>query len=304
MSATLVRVAMRAHADQPAEPQRTATAVARAVAVPPPVGTLAARIGNRAMGQLLARRRTLARAPATSPSATERPDEAAVEEGHELTTPDEAGGAGAEREPGAPPATWAVAVQDPDSLTIKDSGAIEGSYGIGDYWPVTKYWGDDKALGKFDEASTGGWRMIGHKFQVVGAFTTGTTSKPGGGGNVKFLQEARITNTKGGTAGPWFDDMDYTDAGGGKHHWDPNAEAGTTDRTGYPGVRRTIDPKKYAYTDPPAVGYKPGHTNTYRKLEFKIHLKPPPGSSGSEIVKTATQEIEVVRGVPNVLQWP
>ena len=39
-------------------------------------------------------------------------------------------------------------------------------------------------------------------------------------------------------------------------------------------------------------------------LEFRIHLKPPPGSPDSEIVRTATQEIEVKDGVPNVLQSP
>jgi hypothetical protein len=201
--------------------------------------------------------------------------------------------------------TTPVAVQDPDKLTVKGSGSIAGKFGISDYWPgVSVYWGGDKSLGKFDKKiANSTWRMIGHKFQVVGRFTTGTTTT-GAGGEVQFLQEARITTTKGGTAGPWFNDMDYTDAQGGAHQWDPNAEAGTTGATGYAGVRRKIAKNKYAYTDPPALPYQPGVTNDYRKLEFKIHLKPPPGASQPEIIKYATQEIEIVNGKPKVLQAP
>jgi hypothetical protein len=267
---------------------------------------LAAALGNRGMSALIARARTspglTAEEILTSPPTVEKPDLAAIEEGHELTTPDGDGGLS---DPGTGAGSRAsYPVDSPDSLDVKGSGTIEGSYGISQYWPVTKYWGDDKTLGKFDEAATGGggWRMIGHKFQVVGKFTSGsTTTSPGG--TVMFKQEARITNTKGGTPGPWFDDMDYTDAGGGKHTWDPNTESGSTTKAGYPGVRRTVATGKYAYTDPPALTYK-ADTNTYRKLEFKIHLIPPPGASGAEIVKTATQEIEVVDGKPNVLQAP
>jgi hypothetical protein len=201
--------------------------------------------------------------------------------------------------------TPAVAVQDPDKLTVKGSGGIEGKFGISDYWPgVSIYWGSDKSLGKFDKKIAGStWRMIGHKFQVVGRFTSGTTTT-GAGGEVQFLQEARITTTKGGTPGPWFNDMDYTDAQGGAHTWDPNAEAGTTGASGYAGVRRTIAKNKYAYTDPPALPYEPGVTDDYRKLEFKIHLKPPPGAGKPEIIKYATQEIEIIKGKPKVLQAP
>jgi hypothetical protein len=238
----------------------------------------------------------------TSPPDVPRPHEAAIEDGVDLTTPGGDAGSGSGS---ASPAPSAKPVQEPVSLTIKDSGAIEGSYGISKYWPVTKYWGADKTLGKFDEpvAGNAGWRMIGHKFQTVGEFKASTTTS-GAGGGVTFLQEARITATKGGTAGAWFNDMDYTDSGGGVHAWDPNAEAGTNGAGGHKGVRRTVSTTKYAYTDPPALSYKTGETNTYRKLEFKIHLKPPPGASQPEIVKTATQEIEVKDGVPKVLQAP
>ena len=196
-----------------------------------------------------------------------------------------------------------VAVQNPKALMVKGKGAIEGTFGISDYWPVTKYWGADKTLGAFDEPAAGGWRMYGHKFQVVGQFTSGTTTT-GTGGPVTFLQEARITNTKGGTPGAWFNDMDYTDASGGAHTWDPNAENGTTGAGGYPGVRRTISTTKYAYTDPPAIGYQPGTTDAYRKLEFRITLQAPPGSSKPSIVKQATQEIEIVKGKPTTLKAP
>ena len=280
----------------PIAAQQQAARAAAPTTPPQSLRALASRIGNRGMGALLAQ---------TSPPNMADPGEVAPEEPIELTTPD--GGTGT-ADAGAPAdagsgAPAPVPVQNPTSLTVKGTGALEGSYKVSQYWPVTKYWGTDDQLGKFDEPSSGGWRMIGHKFQVIGQFTSGTTTT-GAGGKVTFLQEARITNTKGGTAGAWFDDMDYTDAGGGKHTWDPNAEAGTTVKTGYPGVRRTLGTDKYAYTDPPAMGYRPGTTNAYRKLEFRIHLKPPPGSSGSEIIKTATQEIEIVNGVPTVLQAP
>ena len=96
--------------------------------------------------------------------------------------------------------------------------------------------------------------------------------------------------------------MHYTDASGAKHFWDPNSEVGTDAGNG-PGVRRTVAADAYAYTDPPAISYGP-ETNTYRKLEFRIHLKPPPGSPDTELVRTATQEIEVKDGVPTVLQSP
>lgn len=255
---------------------------------------LASTIGNRGMGALLAQ---------TSPPNMAAPGEVAPEEPIELTTPD--GGtatvdAGPADAGGGP---ISVPVQNPSSLTVKGSGPLEGAFKVSEYWPVTRYWGTDDQLGKFDEPTTGGSRIIGHKFQVIGQYTTGTTTA-GAGGNVTFLQEARITSTKGGTAGAWFDDMDYTDAGGGKHHWDPNSDVGHSVRVGYPGVRRPIASDKYAYTDPPAMGYRPGTTNAYRKLEFRIHLKPPPGSSAAEIVKTATQEIEIVNGTPTVLQAP
>lgn len=238
----------------------------------------------------------------TSPPRVGKPEElAAVEDGHALTNPPVSGGSSTSTTPSTP----AVAMQEPDKLTVKGSGAIEGKFGISKYWPgVTKYWGTDKSLGKFDKkVAKSTWRMIGHKFQVVGKFTNGTTTT-GTGGEVQFLQEARLTTTKGGTAGAWFNDMDYTDAGGGVHQWDPNAEAGTTGATGYTGVRKTIKKDKHAYTDPPAMAYEPGVTNDYRKLEFKIHLKPPPGSGKAEIIKYATQEIEIVKGKPKVLQAP
>jgi hypothetical protein len=261
---------------------------------------LASAIGNRGMNALITRLQASTPPSATSPPNVAAPEDAAIEEGAELTTPD----GGTDGGSGSPaPSTWAVAVQNPKSLTIKGSGPIEGAFGISQYWPVTKYWGADKTLGKFDEPSSGGWKMHGHKFQVIGEFTTGTTSATGGGGNVTFKQEARITNTKGGTPGAWFDDMNYTDASGAKHAWDPNTENGSTSASGNPGVRRTISATQYAYTDPPAISYKAG-TNTYRKLEFRISLQAPPGASTSTITKTATQEIEVVNGVPNVLQSP
>ena len=213
------------------------------------------------MGALLAQ---------TSPPNMAAPGEVAAG-GADRAPPPRNGGTGT-ADAGAPAdagsgAPAPVPVQNPTSLTVKGTGALEGSYKVSQYWPVTKYWGTDDQLGKFDEPSSGGWRMIGHKFQVIGQFTSGTTTT-GAGGKVTFLQEARITNTKGGTAGSWFDDMDYTDAGGGKHTWDPNAEAGTTVKTGYPGVRRTLGTDKYAYTDPPAMGYRPGTTNAYRKLRI------------------------------------
>jgi hypothetical protein len=246
----------------------------------------------------------------TSPPQSGSPEEDALL-GAELTSPlfrwpwwipwhAPAGGGGGGAAPASNP------VQEPESLKVRGSGSIKGKFKISEYWPgVGIYWGADKTLGKFDKPLTGhtGWRMIGHKFQVIGKFSTGTTTT-GAGGNVTFLQEARITNTKGGTATAWFDDMDYVDASGGAHHWDPNAEVGTAPRTGYPGVRRTISSNEYAYTDPPALSYQPGTTNSYRKLEFRITLRPPPGAAKAAIVKYATQEIEIKKGVPKVLQSP
>lgn len=270
---------MRAHASSaPRTP--AATSPAPRAARP----GLASAIGNRAMAQLC-----------SSPPSDAPPE--ALET--ELTTP---GGAA----PAAPaaPVIDATTRQIPYRLQVKGSGAIEGTYGISQYWPVTNYWGADNTLGEFTEPLAGypGWKMIGHKFQVVGTF--GSICVPGGGtGIVRFKQEARITNTKGGTPGPWFDDMHYTDAGGANHYWDPNLEAGAAEVGNGPGVRRTIAADKYAYTDPPAISYGPS-TNTYRKLEFKIHLMPPAGSPDAEIVKEATQEIEVTNGVPTVLQAP
>jgi hypothetical protein len=271
---------------------------------------------GRGMPPQLAAMLATSPAASTSPPRTGKAEElAAVEEGLHLTTPPEVTENPLFESPWSDnplyddtpaAATTPVAVQDPDKLTVKGSGGIEGKFKISDYWPgVSVYWGSDRRLGKFDKKITGspGWRMIGHKFQVVGRFKSGTTTT-GAGGNVEFLQEARITTTKGGAAGPWFNDMDYTDASGGAHQWDPNAEAGTTGATGYAGVRRTIAKNKYAYTDPPALPYQPGVTNDYRKLEFKIHLKPPPGSGKPELIKFATQEIEIVKGKPKVLQAP
>ena len=269
---------------------------------------LPACIGNRALSAMAASSPPLpagrglvpaaALANATSPPNVSRPAEAEVEDDIELTTPP-----GTTTPAPAAPVIDATTRQQPASLQVKGSGAIEGSYGISDYWPVTNYWGADKTLGQFTEPLAGhtGWNMIGHKFQVVGRFSSICVAG-GGTGQVTFKQEARITDTKGGTPGAWFDDMQYTDAGGGVHHWDPNAESGTDNGNG-PGVRRTIAADKYAYTDPPAISYGPD-TNTYRKLEFRIHLQPPPGSPDSEILRTATQEIEVKDGVPTVLQAP
>jgi hypothetical protein len=283
-------------------------------------------IGNRGMNILRSSARPAGRgmppdvgamlaAMATSPPVTHKSEElAAVEDGFQLTNPPVVTDnplyqpkTQSHDNPLYDPTatTTPVAVQNPDKLTVKGSGHIAGKFGITDYWPgVGKYWGSDKTLGKFDKKIPGGnFRMIGHKFQVIGRFTSGTTTS-GAGGEVQFLQEARITTTKGGTPGPWFDDMDYTDAWGGVHAWDLNAEAGTNGAKGYAGVRRTIAKDKFAYTDPPALPYEPGVTNDYRKLEFKIHLKPPPGSGKPEIVKLATQEIEIVNGKPKVLQAP
>jgi hypothetical protein len=202
---------------------------------------------------------------------------------------------------GAPPAPAAATVQRPVSLKIRSTGAIQGAFGIGDYWPgVTPYWGDDKQLGAFDELQGGGGHMIGHKFQVVGEYETGTTTA-GTGGPVLFEQLARLTNAKGDPPGPWFNDMAYTDAYGGVHAWEPNVEAGLSGPTGNPGVRRTLSTTEIAYTDPPAIGYG-DDTSTYRKLEFKIRLIAPPGSTRGDIATTAAQEIEVVDGTPNVIQ--
>lgn len=233
----------------------------------------------------------------SSPPNSQQPAEDAVEEGAELTTPP----TGTTATP-PQPVVDATTRQQPASLQVKNSGAIEGSYGISQYWPVTNYWGADKTLGEFTQPLAGhrGWHMIGHKFQVVGRFTSVCAET--GTGRVTFMQEARITDTKGGTPGSWFNDMHYTDASRADHFWDPNSEVGTDAGNG-PGVRRTIAADAYAYTDPPAISYGPG-TNTYRKLEFRIHLKPPPGSPDHELIRTATQEIEVKDGVPTVLQSP
>jgi hypothetical protein len=192
---------------------------------------------------------------------------------------------------------------------MNSTGAIEGRYGISDYWPgVTAYWGADKTLGQFDTAGSGGWRLFGHKFQVVGRFDRVPTA--GAGGDATFQQRARLTTGTAppGVAGSWFDDMDYVDAGGGAHQWDPNAEAGTTVRSGYPGVRRTLASDTYAYTDPPAISYRPGTTNTYRKLEFEISFRSTPGvtcpSGILGITLPRVQEIQVTRGTPSVLKYP
>jgi hypothetical protein len=293
---------------QPVGRARRAATLRRSAA---PVGGLPAGVGNRAVAALAARTPTLppgrglesggvARLAArllTSPPNSDQPAQDAVEEGAELTTPPTG------VTPAPPqPVVDATTRQQPASLQVKSSGTIEGPYGISQYWPVTNYWGSDNTLGQFTEPLAGhsGWRMIGHKFQTVGRFSSVCAEH--GTGRVTFLQEARITNTKGGTPGPWFDDMHYTDASGGNHFWDPNSEVGTNAGNG-PGVRRTVAADAYAYTDPPAISYGPA-TNTYRKLEFRIHLKPPPGSPDSEITRTATQEIEVKDGVPNVLQSP
>lgn len=233
----------------------------------------------------------------TSPPNSDHPAEDEVRDDAELTTPP---GTTATAPPR--PVIDATTRQQPAGLQVKDSGTIEGPYGISQYWPVTNYWGADTTLGEFNEPLAGheGWRMIGHKFQTVGRFSS--VCADSGTGVVTFLQEARITNTKGGTPGAWFDDMHYTDASGGQHFWDPNAESGTDNGNG-PGVRRTVAADAYAYTDPPAISYGPS-TNTYRKLDFRIHLKPPPGSPDHEIVRETTQEIEVKDGVPRVLQAP
>jgi outer membrane protein OmpA-like peptidoglycan-associated protein len=200
-----------------------------------------------------------------------------------------------------------------EELTLRGSGGIRGTFGISDYWPVTRYWGADKTLGEFDEPGTDDWRMFGHKFQVIGRFSVGRSATRVAGAT--FQQMARLTTTKGGTSGAWFDDMNYTDAGGGVHSWDPNAEAGTNGVGGAPGVRRTIATNQYAYTDPPAIGYQESSfpwvgsaagSNSYRKLEFDIHFRSSPSCpcGKRELTVKATQEIEVEDGDPNVLQRP
>jgi outer membrane protein OmpA-like peptidoglycan-associated protein len=192
-----------------------------------------------------------------------------------------------------------------EELRIRSSGAVEGAYGISQYWTtVTPYWGADNTLGNFDTAGSGGWRWYGHKFQVVGRFSTRRTL--GAPGRATFQQMARLTTTEGGTPGAWFDDMNYTDAGGGVHHWDPNAEAGTTGASGFTGVGRTIATDKHAYTDPPAVGYQPRTTNSYRNLEFRIYFRSAPGCGcpTRELSVTAAQEIRVTAGVPRTLRFP
>ncbi len=236
--------------------------------------------------------------------SSRRPQETSTPDGGATATASGGSGGSASASEGAPAQGACVR-----SLDMRSSGAIEGSYGISDYWPgVTAYWGADKTLGQFDEASSGGWRLFGHKFQVIGRFDRVPTT--GAGGDATFQQEARLTTGTAppGTAGSWFDDMDYVDDGGGAHHWDPNAEAGTTVRSGYPGVRRTLASDTYAYTDPPAIGYQPGTTNTYRKLEFKIWFRSTPGcacpSGILAIGLPRVQEIQVTTGTPTVLKYP
>jgi hypothetical protein len=195
-----------------------------------------------------------------------------------------------------------------EDLTFNSTGAIDGSYGIDQYWTtVTPYWGAHKTLGKFDETS-GGTHTLGHKFQVVGKVSRKPAPTGSAGGKATFQQMARLTvgAAPPGTAGSWFDDMDYTDAGGGDHHWDPNTEAGSETKSGYPGVRRTIATDKYAYTDPPAISYTPGTTNTYRKLEFDIHFRSAPGCgcAKAELTLSKVQEIQVTNGTPTVVQYP
>lgn len=234
-----------------------------------------------------------------------RPQGTSTPDGGATATVEGGGSAGSGSTSGGAPAQGACV----RSLDMRSSGAIEGKYGISDYWPgVTAYWGADKTLGQFDEASSGGWRLFGHKFQVIGRFDR--VPMTGAGGDATFQQEARLTTGTAppGTAGSWFDDMDYVDDGGGAHHWDPNAEAGTTVRSGYPGVRRTLASNTYAYTDPPAIGYQPGTTNTYRKLEFKIWFRSTPGcacpSGILAIGLPRVQEIQVTNGTPTVLKYP
>jgi hypothetical protein len=191
-----------------------------------------------------------------------------------------------------------------EELTLRTNGRIRGRYGVSDYWPgVTPYWGTDNSLGSFDEPSTGDWKLYGHKFQVAGRFSVGRSATRVAG--ARFTQNARLTTTKGGTAGAWFDDMNYVDAGGAHHNWDPNSDVGTTAAGAAPGVRRTIFFDEYAYTDPPAIAYTAG-SNSYRKLEFDIHFRSSPGCpcGTRELTTSATQEIEVADGKVNVLQWP
>src|SRR5829696_822552 len=170
--------------------------------------------GARGMGRDLQRLVATSPPVSTSPPNMARPEEAALIEGLELTSPWDyfaraynwafgssaapaAPSTSAPTPPASPPAPTppaapaapAVPVQNPTSLTVKGSGSIEGTYGISQYWPVTNYWGADKTLGAFDEpiSSSPGWRMKGHKFQVVGEFSNGTTTT-GAGGTVQFLQ--------------------------------------------------------------------------------------------------------------------
>jgi hypothetical protein len=200
--------------------------------------------------------------------------------------------------------TMAERVKD---LQFLDTGAMQGPYGISQYWStVTPYWGTDNTLGQFDTTRAGGWHAFGHKFQVVGTFERVPAPTAG---SATFQQEARLTTgtsrATAGSPGAWFDDFNYVDAAGKGHHWGINAEVGTTDASGYTGVRRTIAPDKYAYTDPPSVAYKPGITNSYRNLEFRIHFRSAPGvPGGRDMTLQRSQEIEVAAGVPNVLKYP
>ncbi len=194
-----------------------------------------------------------------------------------------------------------------EQLSFRSTGALQGAFGINQYWPtVTPYWGSNSSLGQFDVAhSLAGWRYVGHKFQVVGRFSQQNAAATG---RATFRQNARITSGTAapGTAGPWINDMNYVDAQGGHHAWDVNTEAGTNGPGGNPGVRRTIASDKYAYTDPPALPYQPGVTNSYRKLQFSIHFRSAPGCPCAHAERTAHryQEISIVNGVPTVLHAP
>jgi len=100
-----------------------------------------------------------------------------------------------------------------EELVLHSSGAIEGTFGIDQYWPgVTPYWGSNTALGQFDIAGAGGAHTLGHKFQMVGRFSR--SSSRVSPGDVSFQQMARLTvgAAAPGVVGAWFDDMDYVDA--------------------------------------------------------------------------------------------
>ncbi len=278
-----------------------------------PIPTMQHTLGNQAMRQVIEREvrftDTILPARVVRGPGHTSPPAGGVRSGEgdrmpQLTAPPSAAPPSASGSP-APAAQYACV----ESLMMNSSGPIEGKFGINQYWTgVTPYWGSSTTLGKFDIAGSGGWHTLGHKFQVVGTFSRGSAAGVAAG-NATFQQRARLTvgtSASSATAGAWFDDMDYVDAGGGAHQWDPNAEAGTTARAGYPGVRRTIASNKYAYTDPPAISYQPGATNTYRKLEFEISFRSSPGAPCSfySISMPRVQEIEVTNGVPKVIKFP